>query len=283
MPKTVSIAPDVAAVLARCTSTDNILFLPPGQLDKALYAKVDKVLTTIGGKWNRHAGGHVFAGGFGDQLADALAAGEVVDVKKTHEQFFTPVDLAARMVEMLDVQAHELALEPSAGNGRIAARLLMAKADVLAVEIDPQHIPALEGLRGPGLGNISVSIGDFMALPYIPAGGVLGRPAPAVVAMNPPFSRNQDIAHVRRAFDMLAHGGRLVSVMSPHWLFSDDQASREFRAWTRIDGLPQFSLGVTTYPRTEIAEARVQHLPAKTFAESGTTVSTVLLMLKKEG
>ena len=32
-----------------------------GQLDRALYVKVNKALEAMGGKWNRKAGGHIFS------------------------------------------------------------------------------------------------------------------------------------------------------------------------------------------------------------------------------
>jgi hypothetical protein len=51
----VKIEQAVIAVLARCETNDNTLYLPFGQLDRKLYVAVNKALEAIGGKWNRSA------------------------------------------------------------------------------------------------------------------------------------------------------------------------------------------------------------------------------------
>jgi len=58
--KTVKIDDDVREVLLRCTMTATSVTLPPGQLERALYTRVDKVLKAAGGAWNRKAGAHMF-------------------------------------------------------------------------------------------------------------------------------------------------------------------------------------------------------------------------------
>lgn len=49
------------------------------------------------------------------------------------------------------------------------------------------------------------------------------------IIMNPPFSDEQN--HIRHAYEMLADGGTLVSISSPHWTFASDKKSVEFRNW----------------------------------------------------
>jgi hypothetical protein len=51
------------------------------------------------------------------------------------------------------------------------------------------------------------------------------------VIMNPPFEKEQDIDHVRHAFDLLKPGGRLVTIMSEHGFFASDKKAQEFRDW----------------------------------------------------
>lgn len=83
------------------------------------------------------------------------------------------------------------------------------------------------------------------------------------VVMNPPFSAGQDMAHVTRAFELLNPGGRLVSIMSPHWTFAADKRSIAFRAW-------QSGLG-----------GDWTALPQGAFSGSGTGVSSGILVLDK--
>lgn len=259
--KKVTIPADVAAVLTRATTEGNIVRLPEGQLERGLYVAVDKVLKALGGKWNKGAGGHVFASGIGEQLATALADGHVVDVKKTLEQFFTPAGLADRMVTLARIKPGDLVLEPSAGNGALLRAIRAAGAACRAYEIDPalrdglraEFFPWLSGSMPAELLRQADAVGgDFML--------VDAEPEFDAVVMNPPFSRNQDVRHVRRAFDWLRPGGRLVAIMSEHAAFSQDRESFEFMSWVDDMG------------------ASFEPLPDATFRESGTMVSTRLLV-----
>lgn len=284
MPKTVSITPDVAAVLARCTTKGNVVFLPEGEkLDRKLYDAVNKVLVAIGGKWVRGTGGHVFADGLGEQLTDAIAAGSVVDQKRTLEQFYTPRGLALRMCNAVEVVANDFALEPSAGRGAIVSVLLERGADVLAVDIDPRNVTALYDLprRSKPSQLYSVQQGDFLTMPPLDA---IGHQLPSVAVMNPPFSRNQDIAHVRRAFDMLAPGGRLAAIMSAHWTFGQEPACaafRQFIGYPDMRGVRHPAQVVNMRSDPSVASASTELLPAGTFRESGTNVAAVLVVLHK--
>lgn len=49
------------------------------------------------------------------------------------------------------------------------------------------------------------------------------------VVMNPPFTRHQDIDHVRHAYDLLDAGGVLVAIMCESTFFRSDKKSVEFR------------------------------------------------------
>lgn len=257
MPKQVMISPAVAAVLARAGTDGDKVTLPPEQLERSLYVAVDKVLRALGGKWDRRAQAHVFSGGIEGQLAEALAAGRAVDVKRTLEQFFTPPALAGRMVARADLKPGDKVLEPSAGDGALIRAALNAgirPRDIWAYEIDERLRAALrtEFFSAFGAGGLGV---DFLE----------AKPEPVfdAVLMNPPFSRNQDIRHVRHAFDMLKPGGRLVAIMSEHAAFAGDAASGEFRAWAS-------SIGGEFDP-----------LPDATFRESGTLVSSRIFCARK--
>jgi len=160
----------------------------------------------------------------------------------------TPPDLAARMVEMADLRPGHRVLEPSAGSGALVDATKCLGVHVTAVEInyDATRVLAEKAER--------VVHADFLN-----CNGELG--TFDRVLINPPFSNNQDIKHVRHAFDKLRDGGRLVAIMSPHWTFANDRASQDFRAWFEERG--------GTY----------EELPAGTFKESGTMVNSVLAVI----
>ena len=132
--------------------------------------------------------------------------------------FETPPELICKVMEAADIEGGHLVLEPSAGTGRLArAAFERSGAAVCCVEINFQLCEVLERA-----GWIYWR-GDFMEYepPY----------AFDRVVMNPPFEQGQDAAHVRRAFEMLKPGGRLVAIMSPGPFFRERRADRECLAW----------------------------------------------------
>lgn len=82
---------EVLDVLGRCRVEEDTLFLPDVQLDRKLYVAVNKVLESMGGKWNRKAKGHVFESGKpAEMLEVVLLTHEVRDLKKEFQFFPTP-------------------------------------------------------------------------------------------------------------------------------------------------------------------------------------------------
>jgi predicted RNA methylase len=278
--RTVDISDEAAEVLGRGLWNGRVFMLPAGHLEKPLYAAVDKALRALGGKWTKGVRGHVFEQDAADSLKAALESGSIVDQKKTLEQFFTPADLAGRMVAALDISRGMRVLEPNGGNGRLIHEALEREARVDTVELDDKL--AAELLRmadNQPRGLLAVYHADFMAWES-PLGAVYDR-----ALMNPPFSGNQDIAHVRRAFEMLRPGGKLAAIMSPHFTFADDAASKQFRrmisypdASAKFD-VTAMQMGIDMTALVE--NATVQLLPAGTFKEAGTNVSAVLVLIEK--
>lgn len=83
------------------------------------------------------------------------------------------------------------------------------------------------------------------------------------IVMNPPFTKAQDIAHVTAAFDALAPGGRVCSIMSRGWQHKTDRKSQEFRELVEAHG-----------------KVAIEY-EAGQFYESGTMVPTCLVVLDK--
>jgi predicted RNA methylase len=283
--RTVEISDEAAEVLRRGEWEGTLFKLPPGHLDRKLYEVVDKVLRALGGKWNRSMRGHLFTIQAHAELAAALEAGGVVDQKRTLEQFFTPESLANRMADWLGITDGTHVLEPSAGDGRLARAAIERGGSVTAIEIDECHMAALLDVADIRAGWMRRICADFMAWTK-PAkdesNGDSWFPAEIdAVIMNPPFSNNKDIAHVRRAFAMLRPGGKLAAIMSPHFTFADDRPSREFRELIGYPEAPRSAKLSLDPPGEEVATASVELLPAGTFKAEGTSIAAVLVLIEK--
>jgi protein-L-isoaspartate O-methyltransferase len=246
------IAEDVLAVLDAAEVTGNRLVLQ-GQLDRKLYADVNKVIEAIGGKWNRGAKAHVFDMPASEVLEPILDTGEYSRTKQDFGQFDSPEEVVERVLQLAKIEPGMTVLEPSAGLGNLAKAAERAGGVVTAVEIDAKRAAALNGAAIP---KATVVKADFLA--WSPA-AQFDR-----VVMNPPFARQVDIDHVLRAFDMLKPGGRLVSVMSGGVLFRNNRKAADFRTFVDRFG------------------AAFIKLPAGAFASSGTEVSTCILTLVRE-
>lgn len=258
MPKQVEITPEVRDVLERGSWPDEALFeLPKGQLDRSLYQAVNKVLVALGGKWNRQRQGHAFTGDGKAKFDEAMSAGVAVDQKRTMEQFFTPPEIADRLVEMAMPSSRDEVLEPSAGAGAIIDALVRGGVhltQITAVELDPALVADLRTKFGQYYQMVHE--GNFLTLPDYGA-------TFDIIVMNPPFGRGADMAHVTHALSILRPGGRLVAIMSPHWTFASDSASAAFRDL------------VGQHHQTW------DSLPDGSFKASGTGVSTGILSITK--
>lgn len=253
----------VNEILNTGTIEGNVFKLPPQQLDRKTYESVAKALTGIGGKWK---GGKIAGFEFNNPTwradLERLCGGESVNIKKEFEFFTTPKSVTAEMFKRIEIwrpaylqtsqtKYHLAILEPSAGDGAILRMLkeIPGRNHIFAVELNNR----MEGpLNSLGIDGVFCPQ-DFMEF----QGGKFD-----LIVANPPFSKNQDIKHFMRMFDMLLSDGLLLCVMSAHFTFADDKESVQFREFINENG---------TY----------QPLPDGTFKESGTNVRSVLVELIK--
>lgn len=249
---------NILSILGECRVEGNTVFLPDEQLDRPVYQAVNKVLENIGGKWNRKAKGHVFANGDPAELLDAvLLTGETVDLKKQFQFFPTPRPVAERMCELAELDDTCIVLEPSCGKGDLADVIYAAGVkELVGIELNPDMKKHLDGKPYTTLTGL-----DFLEFANDPN---IQSPWTRIV-MNPPFSRQQDIDHILTAYNILAPGGILVSIVSESPFFRQNKKSADFRAVL------------------DKCEAEIIPLDEGTFRESGTMVRTRIIKLRKEG
>ena len=180
-----------------------------------------------------------------DGLKETLKAG--VQVVSAPQLFPTPRDLAARMVDMACLADGATVLEPSAGTG-VICDAVGAAAKLTAVEIN--HNLAAELRRNPKYSGVEVVEGDFLE-----QNGNLGK-FDAVLA-NPPFAPNAaDIKHILHMRNFVKPNGCIVAICA-----NGPRQNEQLK------------------PLCEVWEP----LPAGTFSEAGTNVSTVLLRIRAGG
>jgi protein-L-isoaspartate O-methyltransferase len=175
---------------------------------------------------------------------------EGVKVVSAPQLFPTPAAIAARMVEEAAIEAGHSILEPSAGTGRIL-QAVAAQCDRDAIQITAIEINrGLSSTLAACFGDVKTRCADFLECDT--EIGKFDR-----ILMNPPFANGQDIAHIAHALDFLKPGGRLVAICA------DGSRQRE-----------------KLLPLVEATGGTWESLPAGTFTESGTGVSTALITIE---
>ena len=178
-------------------------------------------------------------------LRDQLREG--VKVVSAPQLFPTPAPLAARMVELANIEAGHSVLEPSAGTARILRAILATVGGSTirtAIEINANLCQELRR-ADPGAHVFHADFMEYESQSRFNA-----------IVMNPPFSQAQDIDHIKRAFGMLKPGGKLVAICA-----NGSRQNAQLR------------------PLVEACGGLWEPLPPNTFAESGTAVNAVLLTL----
>ena len=203
----------------------------------------------------------------GDIAAAKLLASRLLTETRRSEQqirlqqFSTPLAFATMAVRAAAIRKGETVLEPSAGNGALAAFAARAGATLVLNEIEPFRQRLLRALFGGEVtGHDGEHIDDLLQTMVLPD----------VVVMNPPFaasvdrSRDKHIAakHLIAAAKRLAPGGRLVAIMPPGFTPERDAAH-----WSRACSLLTPRLALT--------------MPGQVYRKLGTTVETQLMIFDK--
>lgn len=241
----------VQDVLNACSVSGHLVTLPAYKLDKKLYQDVAKHLDLIGGKWNRKEQGFIFNEDPA-HLLKQIAKGEKRNIKKEFQFYGTPDSLANRLVELAEIEQYDNVLEPSAGQGAIIKAIHRKNPHLLVhyFELMPLNRTFLEKLP-----NTEFIKDNFLA---VKMPGLFHK-----IIANPPFSKNQDINHILKMYDCLVMGGRIVTIASKHWQYASGGKEQAFKEW--LNDL----------------NAEIIDVPAGEFKESGTNISTCIIVIDK--
>lgn len=267
-------------ILEQCTVDDTVVKLPEGQLDRKAYLDVKKHLEGIGGKWK---GGKIAGFVFPhdpSELLGRVAGGEKVNLKKDFQFFATPENLSDHLVSLAKVTEDDLILEPSAGQGAIveAIRRVAPTAMVDCYELMPQNQTILMGVEGV------VYMGEnFLE----ECDDEYNR-----IIANPPFTKHQDIEHLRKMYDLLASEGLVACITSTGWMRNTQKKATAFREWLCDDGeegtSENFDFGRFERIGTDAQFFRkngdrvyLEMVDAGTFKSSGTNVRTAIVVIEK--
>ncbi|MEY3501711.1 MAG: hypothetical protein RL308_3384 [Bacteroidota bacterium] len=238
-------------VLQNCTISDKIVKLPNIQLDRKLYQEVAKSLELIGGKWK---GGKVLGFVFATdptELLEQIANGEKRNLKKEFQFFATPENLADELVYLAELNDEDTILEPSSGQGAII------KSINKACRVVPDCYELMETnriiLKNSGL-SFNLIGDDFLKHD--------GKKYSKIIA-NPPFTKNQDIDHLKEMYKHLILGGRLVCITSESWCTGTQKKQIEFKKWLND------------------VDAKVIDIERGSFKESGTMVGGKIIVVNK--
>lgn len=243
----------VIQTLQNCQVEGKIVKLPLGQLERQDYMEVKKKLELIGGKWK---GGKVTGFVFEEdptELLNQIANGGNRNLKKEFQFFGTPDALADRLVDLAELREGHYILEPSAGQGAIikAINRHIRGEEIFCFELMPLNQIFLRKL------SYVVILGeDFLLSKH-------NKQFDRIIA-NPPFSKNQDVDHILKMYEVLKPGGRIVSIAGKHWQYSSNKKEKAFRDWL------------------DKVEAKIIEIEAGEFKESGTSVATVIIVINKK-
>ena len=243
---------NVEEILKHCTLEDSVLKLPQVQFNKKSYVEAKKWIEEAGGSWQ---GGKIqgFTFPFNpERVFSILKEGKRCNLQQDYQFFETPDDVADWLV-MLAGGIHEddTVLEPSAGRGALIKAIHRACPSVMVecYELMPENREFLHTLN-----NVILLDEDFTkdSVGYY-----------TKIIANPPFSGNQDVDHVKLMYERLEEGGILAAITSQHWKFSSEKKCVEFRKWL------------------DEVNGKVFEIGAGEFKDSGTSISTMAIVIKK--
>ena len=242
----------VEDILKHCTLEHQVLKLPKVQFNKKSYNEAKKWIEEAGGTWQ---GGKIqgFTFPFNpERVFSILNQGKRCNLQQEYQFFETPSDVADWLVMLAGgIHKDDTVLEPSAGRGALIKAVHRACPDVQVecYELMPENRDFLQTLE-----NV-ILLGEDFTKDCV---GTYSK-----IVANPPFSKNQDIEHVRLMYGHLEEGGTLAAITSPYWKMASEKKCADFRQWL------------------EEVHAEVFEISPGEFKDSGTSISTMAVVIKK--
>lgn len=139
--------------------------------------------------------------------------------------FPTPRPLIDGMIELAEYEEDMLTWEPGAGFGSIADAVVEVTKDtnktkITVCEINNQLATIL---MEKGYNVAANDVFDFQPLSTFDR-----------IMMNPPFEKGQDTEHVKHCYQYLKNEGKLVSIMSVSWTFTNNPKAEAFRIFVGL-------------------------------------------------
>lgn len=242
----------VEEILMHCTLENNIMKLPQVQFNKKSYAEAKKWIEEAGGSWQ---GGKVQGFTFpfnAERVFNILHEGKRCNLQQEFQFFATPPEVADWLVMLAGgVHEDEKVLEPSAGTGAIIDAIHRSCNDLVVdcFELMPENKELLSKKS-----NINILGDDFTKYDL----GLYDK-----IIANPPFSKNQDIRHVKRMYEHLNNGGTVAAIMSCHWKIASEKECADFREWLKD------------------VHAKICDIEEGSFKQSGTGIETTAVIIQK--
>lgn len=223
----------------------NLVKLPKAKLHH--YPKIRAALLKAGGTYKRNT--FIFPQD-PTPIIDSLISGQTVNFAKENQFFETPPKVATKMLKNLIPEPGMSILEPSAGRGAILLQLPVPEQyDIYVCE--DNHIN--RGYLIKSCPWVTTVACDFF---NVPTSHKYWR-----IVANPPFTNGQYIDHIRKMYDHLYPGGRMVSLAMPNYQWRNESKYQEFKMWL------------------EALCAHEEKVPANSFAT--TSIETIIITIDK--
>ena len=237
------------------TENGTLFYLDIGTVPNEAYDKLKPIIEYLGGHWREKVKKFVFKNDVEKIIFDCIENGvDVTEKYKWQEktQFYpTPEKVAKRVVELAEIKEGMSLLEPSAGRGNLLD-VIPVFCNILCVE------PLIENsdiLRKKGYNHTVETFESFKENTTQKFDRIV---------MNPPFAGQKDALHLMMAFELLEQKGVLTAIISENALYYQTDISDTLRSFLKEHN------------------AYIENIPSNAFEESGTTIETVIVKIKKQ-
>lgn len=250
------IAPHILTVLQQATFNEPSTIILNGELDRKTYTDTNKLLESIGLKWNRKIKAHISSEDVSEKWYNMIDTGEWVDVQKEYQFFPTPKEIVQQMIDMVNWNNVESCLEPSFGTGNILKEFpLMTDITVYGCELNTDMFNKTIKEVG-NLENVELFNMDFLDF---------NKSVDCIIA-NPPFTKLQSIKHFNHMVELLNPNGQLVCIL-PYGDYDKNSSIKLRQEFAKF---------------VDDNNCEVVYLDNGDFKESGTMVKTIIVKYVKK-